>query len=307
MLNKNLTQKQQNVLNEIIKYFDANTKSPTYQELASIIGVSHVTIIQYLNYLKDKKWIDLSRNRSRSIKILKRPDQKQLSLKFSPYSQLISNMPDSYIISGLSNSLFPSIIVDSSVFKFNSTTTSPLPPSVSNFLASYNPVITEGCALECLKKQIKIPPCFDKVAVYPTPIQNSTIHYLNNGYDSTCLIIDQQTKYYDNNFIVKNYITPQLDIVPSTKIIKNVLRVKKFFYQDGFSSAAGAVIIQNNWVFNFTKHIITHLGDSEIFILWALTHLPVLTADRSLANNIKQNFGGVYLYDPKKEEVCLYV
>lgn len=66
-----LTSKQRECLNVIIKYKEQHEFSPTIREICKLMNLSSpATVFVHLSNLKDKGYIDWNENQSRTIKVL---------------------------------------------------------------------------------------------------------------------------------------------------------------------------------------------------------------------------------------------
>ena len=298
-MNNELTSKQRDVLNAIINFVD-HGKSPSYQELAEALGKSHVTMIQYVKLLRKKKWVDISPRDSRSIKVLKRPNQKSFRFIFKPEIIYKPNYSTPYLTLNL-NSLFPPVIADSSVIRTNDTTQT-LPPIVSNFLAGYEPIMSKGCIAEC--EEIHIPKYFNCVSVDHLFVNGYSTYYSHGNWKMGVYLAREGTNCNGNTVTVLNQGSNQLGM-DLNHSVRKILSSNKHFFGSLNDDSTGFVTFDCGQVYQFTKHVTEKRGDLEVFVLWSLTHFPVLTADRKLKNNILRNGGKVYFYNKRKEQICL--
>jgi DNA-binding MarR family transcriptional regulator len=299
MKDEKLTKKQLNVLNAIISFVDIRSKSPTYQELAEVIGITHVTAMQHVKTLRRKGWVNVSFRDSRSIKVLKRPNQEAFRFNFK--QEVIYKPVNSIPLLMLNlNSLFPPIITDSSVIRTNDTTQS-LPPTISNFLSGFEPIITKGCITEC--KGIRIPKYFKQVSVDHLFVNNYSTHYVNGDWRMGVYLPCEESGYSSNVFTALNYNSNQLSFDLNLPVQKNLAENKRFFDSIN-NNSTGFVAFNHGNVYQFSRHVSFKRGDLEVFILWSLTNFSILTADRKLKNNIIRNGGKVYFYNKRKEQVC---
>ena len=285
-MEQSLTRKQLNILNAIIDFHDTNRKPPTYQEIADIFDIDHVTAMQHVKSLVRKKWLRVSARDSRSIVILKRPNQETLFLNFKPhivYRPAITSFP---FLTISYNSLFPPIITDSSVINTNNASQI-LPPTVSNFLAGYEPIIANSCVAECNNFLMN----------------GQSSYYLNGNWKMSIRLPQEGTKYENDKFTALNYGSSQLSF-EFNQNVKKVIDVSKQFFNSRSVNSTGMVISDTGHVYYFMEHVVRRQGDLEVFILWSLSKIPVLTADIRLKNNILRNNGTVYFYDKRKEQIC---
>ena len=67
----NLTEKQKEIYNAIVNYYNDTWRMPRVRDLTSITGKSIKTVWDYLRRIEDKGYIKIKKKKKRGIEIIK--------------------------------------------------------------------------------------------------------------------------------------------------------------------------------------------------------------------------------------------